>query len=123
MGTSDVAIEMARLCSSGSLSATVVPSSTRPAREIAPEHRASISTKVVLPAPAWPTKATFRIREDTNADKLHLTQCWPGGVVSCVGGAGQTSADRGFTAGQQKRRMWRLAPFGWVPGNARWVVP
>ena len=46
--------EMPRRCSSGSWSLTVVPSSTRPSRLIAPARCKSASASVVLPAPPWP---------------------------------------------------------------------
>src|ERR1019366_9897534 len=56
--------DMRRLTSSGSKSQTVVPSSTRPARLIAPLQTSSASARVVLPAPPCPTSATFRILAD-----------------------------------------------------------
>src|SRR4051812_14070326 len=46
--------------STSSLSQTVVPSSTRPARAIVPVLARSDSTSVVLPAPACPTRTTLR---------------------------------------------------------------
>ena len=48
-------------CSSGSWSQTVVPSSTRPSRLVAPAQWSSASASVVLPDPPWPTRATLRI--------------------------------------------------------------
>ena len=53
--------DIVRLASSGSVSQTVVPSSTRPARASTPARRRSASTSVVLPLPPWPTMATLRI--------------------------------------------------------------
>src|SRR4051794_37918768 len=47
--------------STGSLSLTVVPSATDPARGIAPVAASNASTRVVLPAAEWPTSATLRI--------------------------------------------------------------
>ena len=60
-GASDTDSEMPRLISSGSKSVVVVPSSTRPWRLTAPEQKSSASARLVLPAPPWPTSATFRI--------------------------------------------------------------
>ena len=53
--------DIVRLTSSGSVSQTVVPSSTRPALASTPARSRSASTSVVLPLPLWPTKATLRI--------------------------------------------------------------
>src|SRR6478672_2828808 len=53
--------EKPRACSSGSWSQTVVPSSTRPSRFVAPAMWRSASASVVLPDPPWPTIATLRI--------------------------------------------------------------
>ena len=52
--------ERPRRCSTSSWSETVVPSSTRPARGIVPVAASSASTRVVLPAPEWPTSTTLR---------------------------------------------------------------
>ena len=60
-GASASDTEMRRRCSSGSKSQTVVPSSTRPRRGIAPAPSSSASASEVLPAPPWPTRATLRI--------------------------------------------------------------
>ncbi len=49
-----------RSFSSGSWSQTVVPSSTRPRRPIAPPVASSASTRVVFPDPVCPTTATVR---------------------------------------------------------------
>src|SRR5215471_9700630 len=48
------------LISTSSKSLTVLPSSTRPARWIVPVTASSASTRVVLPAPEWPTSTTLR---------------------------------------------------------------
>ena len=53
--------EMRRRASSGSKSVTVLPSSTRPRRDVAPAVNRSASAREVLPAPPWPTRATLRI--------------------------------------------------------------
>ena len=50
-----------RLASSGSVSHTVVPSSTRPDLASTPARRSRASASVVLPLPLWPTMATLRI--------------------------------------------------------------
>src|SRR2546423_6612862 len=50
-----------RFCSSGSKSQTVVPSSTRPIRLMAPALWRRASASVVFPDPPWPTRATLRI--------------------------------------------------------------
>ena len=60
-GASASDTEMRRRSSSGSKSQTVVPSSTRPIRGIAPAAKSSASASDVLPAPPWPTRATLRI--------------------------------------------------------------
>ncbi len=46
---------------SGSVSNTLVPSSTFPARATAPARASKASANVVVPAPLWPTRATLRI--------------------------------------------------------------
>src|SRR6266404_6428488 len=51
-----------RLCSSGSVSRMLVPSSTLPRRLVAPTRWSRVSTSVVLPEPPCPVTATFRIR-------------------------------------------------------------
>src|SRR3954451_9985584 len=48
------------LIAAGSLSLTVVPSATEPARLIVPVAARRASTSVVLPAPECPTSTTFR---------------------------------------------------------------
>src|SRR5260221_4036390 len=48
------------LTSTSSKSLTVVPSSTRPGRWIVPVATSRVSTRVVFPAPEWPTSTTFR---------------------------------------------------------------
>ena len=52
---------MRRATSSGSLSRMLLPSSTRPARVVAPALASSASASVVLPEPLWPSSATLRI--------------------------------------------------------------
>src|SRR5436190_14236498 len=64
--------EIWRLISSGSKSVVVVPSSTRPLRLITPAQCSSASVSVVLPAPPWPTRATFRILAGGNDFTQHL---------------------------------------------------
>ena len=54
---------MWRLISSGSKSQTVEPSSTLPARGMAPVAKRRASANVVFPAPLCPTRATLRIRD------------------------------------------------------------
>ena len=53
--------DIVRFSSSGSVSHTVVPSSTLPALARTPERSSSASASVVLPLPLWPTMATLRI--------------------------------------------------------------
>ena len=53
--------DIVRFSSSASVSHTVVPSSTLPARTRTPERSSSASASVVLPLPLWPTMATLRI--------------------------------------------------------------
>src|SRR6266550_4410831 len=67
--------EIWRLISSGSKSVVVVPSSTRPFRLITPAQCSSDSVSVVLPAPPWPTRATFRILAGGNDFTRHLAFC------------------------------------------------
>ena len=62
-------------CSSGSKSQTVVPSSTRPVRGIAPAVNSRASASVVLPAPPWPTRATLRIFAVGNVFTYDLPGC------------------------------------------------
>ena len=50
-----------RLISSSSWSVAVVPSATLPRRLFAPAVYSRASTSEVLPAPLWPTTATFLI--------------------------------------------------------------
>ena len=56
-------IECLRSISSGSKSVTVVPSSMRPMRVVAPEVKSSCETSVVLPVSLWPASTTFRMSE------------------------------------------------------------
>src|SRR5581483_10465606 len=49
-----------RFCSSGSKSETVVPSSTRPSRLMAPLANAAASASEVLPVPPWPRRTRLR---------------------------------------------------------------
>src|SRR5438067_1233149 len=60
MGATASDSERPRLTSSGSVSQTVDPSSTRPIRVITPVWWRSASASVVLPEPPWPTSATLR---------------------------------------------------------------
>ena len=57
-----VEIDILRACSSGSASEMVVPSGTEPSRLITPASYSSASCSDVLPAPRWPTRATFLMR-------------------------------------------------------------
>src|SRR5919197_3221968 len=66
IGTIDTDVEIPRLCSSGSKSDTVLPSSTRPIRWVSPLLKRSASVRVVFPAPPWPTRATLRILAEGN---------------------------------------------------------
>ena len=59
---SAVEIDIWRACSSGSASATVLPSVTDPSRLTTPASNSSASCSEVFPAPRWPTRATLRIR-------------------------------------------------------------
>src|SRR3954470_15110807 len=67
--------EMLRFAASGSKSHTVVPSSTRPVRGIAPAVNNRASASVVLPDPPWPTNATFRIFAVGNVSTYDLPGC------------------------------------------------
>ena len=60
-GATESDSEMPRLCSSGSKSHAVVPSSTRPMRAIAPARWSNASARLVFPAPLCPTRATLRM--------------------------------------------------------------
>src|SRR6202012_5544395 len=48
------------LTSTSSKSLTVVPSSTLPGRPIVPVAARSVSIRLDLPVPEWPTRTTFR---------------------------------------------------------------
>ena len=61
MGRIESDVEIWRLCSSGSKSETVVPSSTRPMRWVAPVAKSSASLSMVFPVLPWPTRATLRM--------------------------------------------------------------
>jgi CDP-diacylglycerol--glycerol-3-phosphate 3-phosphatidyltransferase len=60
-GHTESATDRCWATSMGSWSLTVVPSSTLPDREIVPVAASNASTRVVFPAPEWPTRATLRI--------------------------------------------------------------
>src|SRR3954447_16239138 len=66
IGMIDTDVEIPRLCSSGSKSDTVLPSSTRPIRWVSPLLKRSASVRVVFPALPWPTRATLRILAEGN---------------------------------------------------------
>ena len=66
---------MLRFASSGSKSHTVVPSSTRPVRGIAPAVNSRASASVVLPDPPWPTSTTLRIFAVGNVSTYDLPGC------------------------------------------------
>jgi len=53
-------MERRRRISSSSKSETVLPSSTRPMRVVAPLMNSIASARVVLPDPLWPTSTMFR---------------------------------------------------------------
>src|SRR5687768_2182837 len=59
-------VEIPRLCSSGSKSETVFPSSTRPMRWMMPFEKRSASASVVFPELPCPTRATFLILAEGN---------------------------------------------------------
>src|SRR5262245_27848120 len=67
--------EMLRFAASGSKSHTVVPSSTRPVRGIAPAVNSRASASVVLPDPPWPTSTTLRIFAVGNVSTYDLPGC------------------------------------------------
>src|SRR6476620_3255030 len=83
--------EMLRFAASGSKSHTVVPSSTRPVRGIAPAVNSSASASVVLPDTPWPTSTTLRIFAVGNVSTYDL----PGWVVLLEPSAGAPRATRG----------------------------
>src|SRR5689334_4435288 len=60
-GASDKETEICFVISSGSKSLTVVPSSTRPARLMAPAASRSASVSEVFPVPPCPTRTMFRM--------------------------------------------------------------
>src|SRR5947199_1906478 len=60
-GRIDSEVEIPRLCSSGSKSETVFPSSTRPMRWRSPLANSIASARVVFPELPCPTRATLRI--------------------------------------------------------------
>src|SRR6266513_3197575 len=64
--------EICLATSSGSKSLTVLPSSTRPARLIAPAASSRASVSEVLPVPPCPTRTTLRIRSVGNVFTRNL---------------------------------------------------
>src|SRR5207302_8474599 len=86
--------EIFRLISSGSKSAVVVPSSTRPSRVTAPTEKRSASTREVLPTPPWPTKPTLRIL----AQSMAMPASWTEGATHAT--------TRPWT-GATEARYWR----------------
>ena len=78
--------DIVRLTSSGSVSHTVVPSSTRPALGTTPARSRIASTSVVFPHPPWPTMATLRILSVDGLIKL-MTPDWLCPLVVPLGSA------------------------------------
>src|SRR5438093_4775476 len=77
---------MCRLCSSGSVSRMLVPSSTLPRRVVAPTAWRRDSTRLVLPDPPWPTTATFLIFVGSgDAMKTLPSACCVGSISRDVG--------------------------------------
>src|SRR5688500_2653883 len=65
-------IEYFRSISSGLKSVSAVPSFTEPCRFVAPDTKASASTRLVLPLAPCPTTATFLMSAPWNSRMRHL---------------------------------------------------
>ena len=108
-GASASETEIARLCSSGSKSQTVLPSSTRPILGIAPATKSSASVSVVLPAPAVADEghvADLVRRDDVHDRRVTSTQRWgarDGSALYGVGYRSRRQAHRGPSTAEANR--------------------